>query len=259
MNSKEKNKGAYLVRTEKFYILIGLGLVLLGIVYLALRSDVPDEPIVIYKATTPLPKQEIREDTSRVGDVTQESMPTRLEEPSAELQGDLIFVDSPDSPESLEDRETLPVSPELQPQSGVLPNVVDFKITPQGYPLTPYWDLPADRQADWTYRDKLIDHVLVKLWREGNRNFDGGSMGENGQVHPHYTDTLYVEWEKWKHPDGSMRDVITHSFGASGIWQRPRGDPYALPPSHVNLIDIDLPEGQGIDPYTFLSSTELPK
>lgn len=245
--------------TKKVYILIALGLVGLGIVFFTLRSDVPDEPIVIYKATTPLPKQKDLSDQmspTRLDDIPPKGRPLQAEAPSEDTPAHTNLMDSP---ESLEDRDSLPVEPEIQPQSDMLSNDVDFKTTPQGYPLKPYWDLPADRQADWTYRDKLLDHVLVKLWREGTRNFDGGSMGDNGQVHPHYTDTLYVEWEKWKHPDGSLRDVITHSFGASGIWQRPRGDPYALPPSHINLIDLNLPEGQGIDPYTFLSSTELPK
>lgn len=245
---------------KKVYIPIGLCLVLLVIGFLALRSDVPDEPIVIYKATTPLPKRtDLRDPLPTLDDLPTESRQLGAEALSEETQRHMN-MDSPESlQESLEDRDSLPAEPDIQPQSEMLPNVVDFKTTPQGYPLEPYWDLPADRQADWTYRDKLLDHVLVKLWREGSRNFDGGSMGENGQVHPHYTDTLYVEWENWKHPDGSMRDVITHSFGASGIWQRPRGDPYALPPSHVNLIDLNSPEGQGIDPYTFLSSTELPE
>ncbi len=249
------------MRNKKVYIPIVFGLVLLAIGYIALRSDVPTEPIKIYKATTPLPKQTgLRDKTSptRIDDMPQENSAQRAEAPSEDTQRHMN-VESPESSESLEDRDTLPVSPETPSQLDLLPNsVVDFKTTPQGFPLKPYWDLPPDRQADWTYLDKLMDHVLVKLWREGNRNFDGGSVGENGRVHPHYTNTLYVEWEKWKHPDGTFRDVITHSFGASGVWQRPRDDPYALPPSHVNLIDINSPEGQGIDPYTFLSSTELP-
>ncbi len=193
------------MRNKKVYIPIVFGLVLLAIGYFALRSDVPTEPIVIYKATTPLPKQTDIRDTppsTRVNEMPPESKSLRSEALSEDTQR---HMKSMDSPELLEDQDTLPVEPDIQ-QSERLPNVVDFKITPQGFPLTPYWDYPENEQNEWSYEDKLLDHVLVKLWREeGTRNFVGGSIElDTRRVRPHYLNTLYVEWEEVEHPDGSM-------------------------------------------------------
>ena len=132
-----------------------------------------------------------------------------------------------------------------------------FKTTPEGFPFKPYWDYSTERQENWSYDHKLLAHVLVKLWRQGTHNFTGGSIGDNGRVHPHYTNTLYVRWGQERHPDGTMRDVITETFGGARIWQR-SGDIFELPPPSVQLIDLNSPEGQGIDPYTFLTPGEIP-
>lgn len=245
---------------KKVYIPIGLCLVLLVIGFLFLRSDVPDEPIVIYKTTTPLPKKTdtLRDQTSptRLNDMPPESRPLRGESPSEETQRHMNLMDSP---ESLEGRDTLLVEPEIQSQSELLPNVVDFKTTPQGFPLTPYWDYPENEQNDWSYEQKLLDHVLVKLWREGTRNFVGGSIELDTQrVRAHYRNTLYVQWEDVEHPNGSMVKIITRALGAGDVnWQQ-KG-PFDLPPPGVHLIDIQSTEGKGIDPFTFLTSEELPK
>ena len=132
----------------------------------------------------------------------------------------------------------------------------DFKTTPPGYPLRPYWDHSPDRQKNWSYDHKLIDHVLVKLWREGVQNFEGGSINDTGRVRPHYTNTLYVEWDEATMDDGTQRPYISSMLGPVGVWRKE--DVFDLPPPSVRLIDMNSPEGQGIDPYTFLSSTELP-
>lgn len=135
----------------------------------------------------------------------------------------------------------------------------DFKTTPEGYPLVPYWDHPEEKQKDWSYQHKLIDHVLVKLWRQGARDFTGGSIEQDtNRVRAHYLNTLYVEWEEVEHPDGGMVKMITRSLGAGDVhWDR-KG-PFDLPPPGVHLIDINSPEGEGIDPFTFLTSEELPE
>ena len=142
------------------------------------------------------------------------------------------------------------------PQEMEVPESVDFKTTPDGYPLRPYWDHPMERQQHWTHDHKLIDHVLVKLWRQGVRNFEGGSIEDTGRVRPHYTNTLYVEWDVMIGDDGTERPYISHCLGPAGLWLPE--DIFDVPPPSVNLIDMNSPEGQGIDPYTFLTSTELP-
>ena len=132
----------------------------------------------------------------------------------------------------------------------------NFKTTPEGFPLIPYWDQPADRQVNWTYDHKLVAHVLVKLWQQGVQNFEGGSIDDTGRVRPHYTNTLYVEWDEATMDDGTKQNYISSFLGPVGVWRKK--DFFDLPPSSVHLINMNSPEGQGIDPYTFLTSQELP-
>ena len=140
-----------------------------------------------------------------------------------------------------------------------VPEPADFKTTPAGYPMKPYWDYPQDAQNEWSYEHKLIDHVLVKLWQEGTQDFIGGSIDIDTQrVRPHYRNTLYVQWEDVEHPDGSRVEIITRALGAGDVnWQQTGA--FDLPPPDVQLIDIQSTEGKGIDPFTFLTSEELPK
>ncbi|MYA57824.1 hypothetical protein F4X88_16205 [Candidatus Poribacteria bacterium] len=133
----------------------------------------------------------------------------------------------------------------------------DFKTTPSGYPLTPYWDRSMELQEQLSYEHKLIDHVLVKLWNQDVRDFVGGSIGKNGRVHPHYVNTLYVKWKEIRYPDGTLGPVISKSFGGGDV-RFEQKDIFDLPPPNVRLIDLDSSEGQGIDPYAFLTSQELP-
>ena len=145
------------------------------------------------------------------------------------------------------------------PLEAEVPEPEDFKTTPDGYPLTPYWDYPEDEQNDWSYKHKLIDHVLVKLWRQGGQDFIGGSIDhDTNRIRAHYLNTLYIEWEEVEHPDGRMVNRIKRALGAGDVnWQQ-KG-PFELPPPGVRLIDINSTEGKGIDPFTFLTSEELPK
>ena len=162
----------------------------------------------------------------------------------------------------LDERETLYLDDffaEELPTDAEAPESVDFKTTPAGYPMKPYWDYPENEQNDWSYEQKLIDHVLVKLWQQGTQDFLGGSIELDTQrVRPHYRNTLYVQWEDVEHPNGSMVKIITRALGAGDVnWQQ-KG-PFDLPPPSVHLIDIHSTEGKGIDPFTFLTSEELPK
>lgn len=152
---------------------------------------------------------------------------------------------------ALTDVWDIPIEAEVPEQGG-------FKTTPDGYPLTPYWDYPKDEQNDWSYENKLVDHVLVKLWKQGTRDFIGGSIElDTSRVRPHYLNTLYVQWEEVEHPDGSMVKMITRALGAGDVNWRQKG-PFDLPPPEVHLIDINSTEGKGIDPFTFLTSEEFP-
>lgn len=239
---------------------IGVAILLVGGVALFshYRNSGVQEPIRIYKVTRPTPSvQEAKialsepSEPERTGqaDAKQVDTPSIKEPPNPETEMDV--ADSDVAPE--------PANPivefsEALEAAGDVPN---FKTTPAGFPLKPYWDQPEGKQRYFTYEHKLIDHVLVKLWHQGVRDFTGGSIGDNGRVYPHYRKTLYVRWTEARHPDGTLRKAIQSSFG-DDVGFVPKTF-FALPPPDVRLIDLTSPEGQGIDPYAFLTSKELPK
>lgn len=244
---------------KKIKVLWGVLLVILfiglGIFYNNHRNSQPLKPVIIYKYTEP-PERPLKsvktESTSKETTVSDsepefkpvETLPSIVTEMP---QNDAAF-------EVLLELEGDVVEPaELSPETAA---PFDFKTTPPGYPLTPYWDQPMDRQVNWTYDHKLVTHVLVKLWRQGVQNFEGGSIDDTGRVRPHYTNTLYVEWDEALMSDGTKQNYISSFLGPAGVWRRK--DFFDLPPPSVHLINMNSPEGQGIDPYTFLTSQELP-
>ena len=254
---------AFLKKHRKRVILIaGVGVVIFFIAGFAfLQNNRPKAPIIIYKTTLPSKRQAKVENpehpkTEHFGSDSgaETDAPTTDDthaQNSVASDRDVLSEDDTDLT-ALTDVWDTPIEAEV-------PEPVDFKTTPDGYPMTPYWDYPEDEQNDWSYENKLIDHVLVKLWQEGTRDFIGGSIEQgSNRVRPHYRNTLYVEWEEVEHPDGSMVKIITRALGAGDVnWQQ-KG-PFDLPPPEVHLIDINSTQGKGIDPFTFLTSEELPK
>ena len=225
-----------------------------------LQNNRPQAPIIIYKTTLPSKRQAKVEnpDNSQTdtfgSDFVEDTDAPTTDDPqhhSVAEEGDVLSEDDTDLSALTNVWET-PIEAEV-------PEQADFKTTPDGYPMTPYWDYPEDAQHEWSYENKLIDHVLVKLWQHGTRDFIGGSIEQgSNRVRPHYRNTLYVEWEDVEHPDGSMVKMITRALGAGDVnWQQE--GPFDLPPPDVHLIDINSTEGKGIDPLTFLTSEELPK
>lgn len=193
-------------------------------------------------------------ETPDIDIVEQTDVPTTDDPHSDDIMAEEIDVISADETDLTVSRDVLDIPLEME-----VPEPEDFRTTPDGYPLIPYWDYPKDEQNDWSYDHKLIDHVLVKLWRQGARDFIGGSIDhDTNRIRAHYLNTLYVEWKEVEHPDGGRGEIITRALGAGDVnWDR-KG-PFDLPPPGVRLIDINSTEGRGIDPFTFLTSEELPK
>lgn len=244
---------------KKIKVLWGVLLVILfiglGIFYNNHRNSQPLKPVIIYKYTEPpeRPLKSVKTESTSQEAIVSDSEPEL--EPVETLP--VVVTEMPQNDTAFEvfpELERDAVEPaELSPEEAA---PFDFKTTPEGYPLTPYWDQPADRQKNWSYNHKLIDHVLVKLWREGVQNFEGGSIDDTGRVRPHYTNTLYVDWDESTMSDGTQRPYISYFLGPVGVWKKE--DFFDVPPPSIHLIDVNSPEGQGIDPYTFLTSTELP-
>ncbi len=227
----------------------------LGIFYNNHRNSQPLKPVIIYKYTEPpeRPLKSVKTEFISKETTVSDSEPEL--EPVERLPSETTEMPQNDAPfEVFPELEVDVVEPAELTFEEAAP--FNFKATPEGYPLTPYWDQPADRQKNWSYDHKLIDHVLVKLWREGVQNFEGGSIDDTGRIRPHYTNTLYVEWDEALMSDGTKRNYISSFLGPVGVWRKK--DFFDLPPPSVHLINMNSPEGQGIDPYTFLTSQELP-
>lgn len=239
---------------------IGVAILLVGgvVLFSHYRNAQVQEPIRIYKVTRPAPRVQAAK-----------SPPSEASQPEVTFHADAEPADAPNfkeppHPETEMDVADFDVAPEparavaaLSAVPAAAAAVPDFKTTPAGFPLPLYWDQPENKQQYYDYEHKLIAHVLVKLWQQGVRDFTGGSIGDDGKVHPHYRNTLYVRWKEVRHPDGTLRQTIQSCFGDDvGFVPKTLFD---LPPPDVRLIDLTSPEGRGIDPYAFLTSKELPK
>jgi hypothetical protein len=239
-----------------FFVLI----IVCGLLYLEHVKHTTEKEITKTKASLPQ-----RETISPVQQNSQSELPDldlvkQTEAPTIEAPHAYDIISEETDVTSADDIDrTVPTDILDIPLVDEAPKIKDFKTTPDGYPLTPYWDYPEADQNDWSYDHKLIDHVLVKLWRQGLRDIAGGSIDhDTNRVRAHYLNTLYVKWEEVEHPNGGRVNIITRALGAGDVnWDR-KG-PFDLPPAGVHLIDINSPEGQGIDPFTFLTSKELPE
>ena len=244
---------------KKVRVLWGVLLVILfiglGIFYNHHRNSQPLKPVIIYKYTEPpeRPLKPVKTESTSKETTVSDSEPEL--EPVETLPS--VVTEMPQNDATFE------VSPELEADVAELAELIleeaapfDFKTTPEGFPFIPYWDQPMDRQVNWTYDHKLVTHVLVKLWRQGVQNFEGGSIDDTSRVRPHYTNTLYVEWDEALMSDGTKQNYISSFLGPVGVWRKK--DFFDLPPPSVHLLNMNSPEGRGIDPYTFLTSQELP-
>lgn len=136
------------------------------------------------------------------------------------------------------------------------------RVSPYGF--GPYPELPEGwSDKTWNTRSansELITRVLVKLWHQGEIRTKSGAM-EDGLVYPIVPGTLYVKWDTYNGPFGSVR-YICDSLGhpaddprleaISKEKRERRARPSSLTrediPSDIELV----PFSEGINPYTFL-------
>lgn len=48
----------------------------------------------------------------------------------------------------------------------------------------------------------------------------GVFYNHTGRVRPHYTNTLYVEWDETTMDDGTQRPYIAYFLGPVGVWRK---------------------------------------
>ena len=129
-----------------------------------------------------------------------------------------------------------------------------YPEVPEDYPFSVIWKQPKDKTAqiplDTLNKLELLNLVMVKKWNEGDRDFVGADMSQNGKVYLHYPNVVYVQWEEDENPDGTISMVPTRLAGPGGDYsvivdQVGNG---ILPPG-VFVLDM---ESSGIDAYEYL-------
>ena len=170
-------------------------------------------------------------DTETMPDTT-EALPSETENldiADAFLPDDFVPEETP--------AEDVPVSP-----FGFGP----YPEVPVDYPARPTWERAGyDTFSQDTQRElELLDRVLIKLWKQGERGYRGGST-DSGKVYPHYKNTAYVRYGTTT--DG--RRYISRYKGDPAIRISPEQLRRAELPAGMRVLDIDA---EGIDPYSFL-------
>ena len=174
---------------------------------------------------------------------TTEALPNEtdnLDIADAFLPDDMVSEEAP--------TEDVPVSP-----FGFGP----YPEVPTGYPthLLPVWHWSEERQQRHTSSRlesfELMDRVLIKLWNQGDRDFDGVVRDNHGKVYPLYKDIIYVTWAVLKDENGKIIGTYARNQLSSDKTQRISFRDYmeGKIPSNIQFMDR---ETSGIDPYMFL-------
>ena len=133
-----------------------------------------------------------------------------------------------------------------------------YPEVPTGYPthLQPVWLWSEERQQRHTSSRlesfELMARVLIKLWNQGDRDFDGVIREDsNGKVYPLYKDIIYVTWAELKDDNGKIIGTYARNQLSSDKTQRISFRDYmeGKIPSNIQFMDL---ETSGIDPYMFL-------
>lgn len=128
------------------------------------------------------------------------------------------------------------------------PKKIERPEVPPDIPFAIVWLRPEKKavRIDELTERELLGLVLVKKWKEGDRDFVGVSM-DDGKVYLYYPNVVYVKWEDTQLPDGTLTKYAAEiSGGDSTITDQVREG--ILPPG-VLVLDMD---SAGIDPYVYL-------
>ncbi len=137
----------------------------------------------------------------------------------------------------------------------------DAHVLVSPYGFGPYPEVPSDFPGIISWNDpegqanlpdhankniELIERVLIKLWKQGDKNFRGGST-YNGKVYPHYHNTVYVLYNEYKLLDGTTQRYPAYvKSGPQVIYS---SEDLLNPPAHLRILNLN---SSGIDPYQFL-------
>lgn len=93
---------------------------------------------------------------------------------------------------------------------------------------------------------ELLQRVMIKLWKDGDKQWTGATTGKNGKIYVQYPNRAYVRYKTRQYPDGTKRREIAQ--WQSGGMPQPRNNEI---PSTMEIIDLDSQDA-GLDPYTIL-------
>lgn len=157
---------------------------------------------------------------------------------------------------------------ETQPQPTETPlenaTAKDVPVSPFGY--GPYPDVPNDYRAAkgnpiWEHQKwpdgialpegaELLHRVLIKAWKEGNRDWVGASH-ENGKVRINYPNTLYIWYGKpYEDEDGTIIRPIRRAKGDPNARLTPDEMRRGIISSGVRILDG---ETEAIDVSEYLN------
>ena len=139
-----------------------------------------------------------------------------------------------------------------------------YPRTPADFPFAVSWrDAQGVLSKEILYQAELVDRVLIKLHKEGDKEVLG-AVWHKGKVYPMYPNTFYVEqtdkgiYKEIIEIDGKEREV-SHAVSAARIIG-PGSSKLHLEIDKALTLDKPLPTGvkvleldtHGIDPYEFL-------
>ena len=137
----------------------------------------------------------------------------------------------------------------------------DFPPVPDGFPFTPVWLRSAGYKKGDKPGNEQIARVLIKLWNQGDHDFQGGTIRANdGQIYPIYPDVLYVQWQERVIDNGDGNPFpVRYIAGSIGPFS-PEFDAMDIitgrfEAKYPNIEFIPF-EQAGYDPYTFLAEND---
>lgn len=121
---------------------------------------------------------------------------------------------------------------------GPYPEVPEGMLDSVANPYKPAWE-----RSYWSDRPRegaeLLSRVLIKAWKEGNRDWIGASQ-EDGKVRINYPNTLYIQYgEPETRSDGTIYRPIVRTKGDPSVRLTLDQMENGIVPAGVRVLDFD--------------------
>lgn len=130
-----------------------------------------------------------------------------------------------------------------------------YPEVPEDYPFSVIWKQPKEETARIPLillnQQELLHLVMIKKWNEGDHDFVGGTIDEDGKVLLNYPNIVYVQWEESENPDGTIYIYPGRLAGPGGDTDIVEQVENGILPPGVFVLDI---ESSYIDAHDFLKN-----